>query len=86
MWQNKYRGLAGSLGLAPPRQNLAGPSVAPVRVSQPALAAASMNRDLRPQVVPNQPPPVPMLNATPAMNSKAKSKALRNIATGVKGF
>lgn len=81
MWQKKYPNLAGLVSAGSP-----GPTVAPVGLSQPALATRLMKKDLAPQTVPNQLPKAPILAAQPDMDQHVKQRALMNIARGVKGF
>lgn len=78
MWAKKFPKLAGSLS--------PGPTVAPVGLSQPALATRPMSRDLAPQGVPQSLPAAPMLRAQPNMDEESKHRALANIAMGKKGF
>lgn len=81
-WKNKYRGLAGQLGLVHSPSQTA-PTVARVGLSQPDLGQAQMNQDLKPQGIPSQLPTVPMLNPTSSFpDHEIKKRALRNIASG----
>ena len=79
MWQKKYKGLAGQLGLVHP-SNLG--------MQAPAVGTSpgAMAQDLKPMGVPNQLPNAPVTVQHPEFEKEMKRKALRNIATGKKGF
>jgi hypothetical protein len=81
-WKKKFPNLNILLGGA----NHSGPTVAPVGEGQPALAAASMNQDLKPMAFSGKTLLPPHLKTTPEMDEHLRKKALINIATGKRGF
>ncbi|GAC1606246.1 MAG: hypothetical protein NVS3B3_05950 [Aquirhabdus sp.] len=84
MWPKKFSKLSGMV--SPEAQNMAGPNIAPVGESQPAMATTAMSQDMKPMSVPDQLPNVPKLAAQPNMSDHLKKRALANIAMGKKGF
>ncbi len=85
-WPKKYPGLAGAINPSPITAQPKDPSIAPVGVDQPGLAAPAMGGGLKlPQ--PPKPPMAPALGAPSAPNlDEVKKRALQNIAMGRKGF